>query len=328
MRLGGNFLKIIRLSFSLFLLIGLVGCIETRQHSNPFDSVRFPQQYCGDSLPQDKNAYPVEFYSVLIPGNEENRKLIEDKYCQHILTGLGKKSRTVQVASFIGRDRAQDFKEILNRDFKDVEISQPTIIDTESLQNSSAFNNSYKVDRKLNNPKKIGSAALLNESQINTLLKIDGTQAISRNRKYPIRVVLPTYIPKGYELVQFEVKRIESMYGGNEYYLWYKNTNNSCFNFRGGFIQILGGPPILAMTVDSNSPALGRVSITAVRSEKSSSQLNYIGFYSDFVQRDFGLFEFSSPGSGYDKESCKTMNFVEAVKVAESFQFLQPDVKN
>lgn len=34
------------------------------ESTNPFDSVSFPQDACGDKLPEDPQAYPVEFYSV------------------------------------------------------------------------------------------------------------------------------------------------------------------------------------------------------------------------------------------------------------------------
>jgi hypothetical protein len=308
--------------------------MENRQHSNLFDSASFPQQSCVDSLPQEKSAYPVEIYTIFIPKYDprlDDAKLqkLRDKYCQQavvVTNRTNNSSSVIQVASLRGRDRANKLKEILSHDFQDLEISEPTTINTESLQKSSASNKDSDAARILNTPQKIGTDALLNESQINILLKIDGTQAVRGEHKYPIRVVLPTYIPKGYELVKFEVKKIESRYGGNEYYLGYKNDSNFCFKFRGGFKQAAGGSAELAATVDANSPALGRVPITAVRSEKSSNQFDYVSFFHGFEERNFGEFEFSSPSSGYDK--CKTMNFVEAVKVAESFQFLQPDVKN
>lgn len=328
-------MKIVKLSCGLLLLLGLGSCVGNRVQSNPFDSVRFPQQSCGDSLPQDNSVYPVEFYTVFILPKDDTKlddaklRLLREKYCKQAVwvSGYTNKgySSVIQVASLIGRDRSEKFKEILIRDFQDIEISEPTTIDTESLQESS--DKSSNATRILDTPQKIGAAALLNESQLNILLKVDGTQAVGGEKKYPIRVVLPTYIPKGYELVKFEVKKIESRYGGNEYRLWYKNTNNSCFAFRGGFKQTAGGPAALAITVDANSPALGRVPITAISSEKGSSQVNFIAFHHEFEERDFGEFEFGSPRSMSEKDPCRTMNFVEAVKVAESFQFLQPDVK-
>ncbi|MGL4499030.1 MAG: hypothetical protein ACRCU2_08200, partial [Planktothrix sp.] len=63
---------------------------------------------------------------------------------------------------------------------------------------------------------------------------------------------------------------------------------------------------------------------------KMGDRVSYIKFHQEQFRgktsdnEDFGGFEFSSPSYKFDEEPCEPMSFVEAVKVAESFEFLQP----
>ena len=296
---------------------------------NPFSSVNFPLESCSDSLPEDERAYPVEIYTIFILFDSSKSYIsdkLREKYCKNVIISTSDQYESrIQIGSFVGSNRAKKFQEILSRDFENVEISESTIIGTESVNKSSEADNFSQLSQELISPQEIGASALLNEIQIGKLLSIDETLASGRidgqNRQYPIKVVLPTYIPKGFTLEMLEIKNDERY--GNEYRLLYRNFNNNhCFNFRGGFIRQFGGPAVFATTVDANSSALGRVSITIVESNKINSLADYIGFRNEVERRKFGEFEFKSTGYQHEeKYSCKPMNF------AESFQFLQPDVQ-
>ncbi|MBE9151053.1 hypothetical protein [Coleofasciculus sp. LEGE 07092] len=53
--------------------------------NNHFATTNFPLEYCGDSLPEDPQDYPVELYTVFIDGVEDrNFKLLQAKYCQQV----------------------------------------------------------------------------------------------------------------------------------------------------------------------------------------------------------------------------------------------------
>ncbi|NES68375.1 MAG: hypothetical protein F6K24_25650, partial [Okeania sp. SIO2D1] len=145
---------------------------------NPFNSVDFPLEYCGDLLPKNKSAYPVKLYTVFI--NDTNGEQIKDKisqYCKQTLYAYKRKidgsipRGVIQIASLIGRDRAEQFKEFLSRDFENVEISEPTVITANTVNYSEAKTNISSIQE-------IAKAALLNETQLNALLEIDRTLAV------------------------------------------------------------------------------------------------------------------------------------------------------
>ncbi|NES68377.1 MAG: hypothetical protein F6K24_25660 [Okeania sp. SIO2D1] len=208
-------------------------------------------------------------------------------------------------------------KEFLSRDFENVEISEPTVITANTVNYSEAKTN-------ISSSQEIAKAALLNETQLNSLLQIDRTLPAGRVSPPPYnKVVVPTYIPQGFELAELRVGHQERQYGA--YTLIYKNSNNNCFGFDGYAYAPFGGPPFFANTIYAHSPALGRVTIALSSSVRIDDQ--YVRFFLPIEGREFGSFDFYSPAYLQGKR-CKAMNFVEAVKVAESFQFLQPDVEN
>jgi hypothetical protein len=179
---------------------------------------------------------------------------------------------------------------------------------------------------------------LLSEAQMQELLAIDRSEAsIGSSKQYTIKVVVPTYIPKGFELTRLDVRQ-QVDYGsdyGSDYNIRYKNPmNNQCFTFRGGFIIPIGGGAGLSAVVNANSRALGLAPIAYTSSVKMGDRVSNIRFQQEQLRgktsdnEDFGDFEFSSPSYGFDEEPCETMSFVEAVKVAESFEFLQPQKTN
>jgi hypothetical protein len=109
--------------------------------NNHFATTNFPLEYCGDSLPEDPQDYPVELYTVFIDGVEDrNFKLLQAKYCQQVSVFLSPDLGT-QLATFISREKAEQFKEIVSQDFENVQISEPEIIRGESVDQSSITDN-------------------------------------------------------------------------------------------------------------------------------------------------------------------------------------------
>jgi len=99
--------------------------------NNPFQSMSFPKDSCGDSLPEDPDAYPVEFYPVFIDYSESNLESVQSQFCRDSLK-IYRKSLDedyIQVASFVGKERANQFKALIQSKFPNVEIGEVSIIE-------------------------------------------------------------------------------------------------------------------------------------------------------------------------------------------------------
>ena len=91
----------------------------------------FPKDSCGDSLPEDPDAYPVEFYPVFIDYSESNLESVQSQFCRDSLK-IYRKSLDedyIQVASFVGKERANQFKALIQSKFPNVEIGEVSIIE-------------------------------------------------------------------------------------------------------------------------------------------------------------------------------------------------------
>ena len=75
----------------------------------------FPKASCGDPLPTNPNDYPVDFYPVYLPDSEANLQLAR-RFCQDALSKRRKDTGTiaVQVSSFTSKQKAIEFRDILN----------------------------------------------------------------------------------------------------------------------------------------------------------------------------------------------------------------------
>ena len=99
--------------------------------NNPFQSMSFPKDSCGDSLPEDPDAYPVEFYPVFIDYSESNLESVQSQFCRDSLK-IYRKSLDedyIQVASFVGKERANQFKALIQSKFPNVEIGEVSSIE-------------------------------------------------------------------------------------------------------------------------------------------------------------------------------------------------------
>lgn len=78
-------------------------------------SLKFPEDRCGDELPGDLTAYPVNVYGVFIEEyTERNLNEFKSHFCKDAL--VQKNQIKIQVASFLGEDRANIFKKVLEND--------------------------------------------------------------------------------------------------------------------------------------------------------------------------------------------------------------------
>ena len=107
------------------------------QAPNPFESVSFPLDACGDKLPDDQKVYPVSLYPVFLEYNEEKLTQVKLSFCRDTIKKVRESTgkNEIQVASFIGTERANQFKEFISAKVGiSGSIGQPTAIAAKSGQ--------------------------------------------------------------------------------------------------------------------------------------------------------------------------------------------------
>ncbi|MEG3980161.1 hypothetical protein QUA08_05065 [Microcoleus sp. T3B2] len=118
--------------------------VKPNNSANPFDKVQFPKPVCGDSLPADPKAYPVNLYPVFVDYSESNLQTVTSKFCQDALLKTREKTgkQAVQVGSFLTVDRANAFKEFMLKNIGSGEVGEePTVIE---FQPTSKLNSDFK----------------------------------------------------------------------------------------------------------------------------------------------------------------------------------------
>lgn len=107
------------------------------QAPNPFESVSFPLDACGDKLPDDQKVYPVSLYPVFLEYSEEKLTQVKSSFCRDAIKKVRESTgkNEIQVASFIGTERANQFKEFISAKVGiSGSIGQPTAIAAKSGQ--------------------------------------------------------------------------------------------------------------------------------------------------------------------------------------------------
>ncbi|NQE37665.1 hypothetical protein [Microcoleus asticus] len=107
------------------------------QAPNPFESVSFPLDACGDKLPEDQKVYPVSLYPVFLEYSEEKLSQVKSSFCRDAIKKVRESTGKdeIQVASFIGTERANQFKEFMSAKVGiSGSIGQPTVIAAKSTQ--------------------------------------------------------------------------------------------------------------------------------------------------------------------------------------------------
>ena len=90
----------------------------------------FPKSSCGDNLPTDPKAYPVNLYPVYVDFNEPLLKKIKNRFCQDAFqkTRENNKKGMIQVASFTDVERANVFRSLMVKEFWSGEVGEPTVV--------------------------------------------------------------------------------------------------------------------------------------------------------------------------------------------------------
>lgn len=101
--------------------------------ANDFSQQRYPKSECGDQLPTDRNQYPINFYPVYIQYSERSLNIVRARYCRdaYVMTRENTGIKTIQIASFSSRTRAEGFKEfIAQRVGASSEVGEPRRIES------------------------------------------------------------------------------------------------------------------------------------------------------------------------------------------------------
>jgi len=111
-----------------------VSKVSNSNSSNFFNSLK-AKTSCGDPIPDDSKAYPVDFYPVFVDYTEKNLEIINSKFCQDsyqiIREDTGNKS--IQVASFTSLKRANAFKEFLFKAVRSGEVGKPRRVESRDV---------------------------------------------------------------------------------------------------------------------------------------------------------------------------------------------------
>lgn len=281
---------------------------------NPFNSVLFPQDSCGDSLPKDSSAYPVNFYPVFVEYSEKNLQILQSQFCKDSIEVFrdNKNKTFIQVASFTSQDKAEQFRKFIFQKIGMGELGESTtLIYTPSPK--------YVATDK-NIDSKVASLALLTKDQAVSLIRIDDD----------FQIIVPTYIPKEFKLYQFKIENDpHKKYNLRQYHLIYKNLRNQCFSIIGlGFKTGGGGDSSKLLRVKVQSPIFGE---TELLYTELDSDREFIGTDDMVFIKDDSLPGGRNFSSAYIFESrneiqhnCKTASLQEMVKVFESLQYLNP----
>jgi hypothetical protein len=97
----------------------------------PFDQADFPQLECGDRKPGNSEAYPVTFYPVNIPYSANSLAQVQSLFCRDAYKKRkdDRRDYSIQVASFLDREKAAAFSDLLDSNFDSVTVAKPTILE-------------------------------------------------------------------------------------------------------------------------------------------------------------------------------------------------------
>ncbi len=174
----------------------------------------------------------------------------------------------------------------------------------------------------------VGTEALLSSSQVETLLELDqfsryqfdgspnGPEDSEGWDGQPYGIILPTYIPPGFDVTDVSITTLQGPDGPGAYEVTYSNSLNQCFaiwSASGG----LGADADEYQVVEVVSPALGEVKIGYTE----FSQITSAPAAKMFVSQGEYMYWFDSPAN-----SCnQTVSLNEAAKIVESLAHLNPN---
>jgi hypothetical protein len=103
---------------------------QSTQPTQTFAKSDFPKAACGDAKPSNSSAYPVTFYPVNLPDTEANLKRSQAQFCGDSYRKKSKDTgeKFIQVASFIGKENAQAFADLVSSEIKGAAVGSPTTV--------------------------------------------------------------------------------------------------------------------------------------------------------------------------------------------------------
>jgi hypothetical protein len=305
--------------------------------TNPFDRASFPKESCGDKLPNGSKTDTVKVYRVFIDYNESNLQTVKANYCLDAFKTprKDKGKEAIQVASFISKESADQFQDFLENKLGSVslEVGEPTVRAVNPTGNvkpkSEEANNSTNISSSANS---IGRAAKLTPEQVKQLININKQVKLGENKMF---FVLPTYLPSGFEVSSFKVDYFQAYspsgtnrqplpsYSGPVYEIIYRNRSNSCFIIHGFPEHPSGdGPGQYDIVKEINSPAFGKVSLGYTEFERRLGH-GLLRFELNKIRINHNEYMFESPATDQNLNPlCTNISLQEAVKIVESFQFL------
>jgi serine/threonine-protein kinase len=105
--------------------------LPTREvEKNPYSTVGFPQNSCGEALPDDSNSYPLAVYPVFTKFNAATLAKIKTEFCRDAFVHIDGNTNTkiIQIASFVNLKQAQQFSKFMQSILDHSEVGNPRII--------------------------------------------------------------------------------------------------------------------------------------------------------------------------------------------------------
>lgn len=291
---------------------------------NRFDNISFPQESCGDTLPEDHRVYPVEIRPVGIPYSKENLTLIKKHFCKDAFKKFDvlHNKDVIQIASFLNLSYEEllELSEIISFKISNVEVSYLELNVLESKLNYTPPENSPKYIES------VAEAAKLTPAQAEKLISLgEVANPDDPNLKFILSIVVPTYMPPGFKVDELFISYYEEEGSRGMYSLTYRNpSTNSCFSISGFPQPPIGEEPSGYDQVKVTSSDLGEIVLEHTNSDGFEG-IDYIsnpGPYFLPFPGSFHAYDFNSPGS--DNRKCKSVSLSEAVKIAESLKYLNP----
>ncbi|CCQ56986.1 MAG: hypothetical protein MK111_01355 [Crocosphaera sp.] len=92
----------------------------------------FPKNRCGDDLPSNADAYPLNFYPVFVPLSKDNLENLRNNFCQDAFPVIRKDTQVkeIQVSSFSSLEKSQQFVQFLENQSIEAEVGQATVIES------------------------------------------------------------------------------------------------------------------------------------------------------------------------------------------------------
>jgi hypothetical protein len=299
------------------------------QFLSEWNSVQFPLSACGDSL-QSHNSTSVTVYPVFVDySSDADLQRVKLTLCQDAyVKTLESDEQVIQTASFLSFDKANSFKQFIEKSGFTSRIGQPKVVEI-ALKPLTEEPESYSVDSyPVVSQEQLITISNFSESQSQQLLGIEGELFDQRSAKnIRFSVVLPAYIPDGFQVRDFLAEKRQE--GTNNsmillrYAITYINSvDQTCFEVQ-GTNGMFGGPPIDQDVKKVNTKAFGEIELARATGNRGG---DFIAFNNAAIPKNSSLYNFNS-GRLYGKDDCQTsLSYSEALKVVASLQDMNPNL--